>query len=63
MPHLPNWKEHENVGTDKPSKEPVEQFDKDYGKYNEGITEVNTDDRLPTANMPKAPDKSPYTLK
>lgn len=63
MSHLPNWQEYGvTTGQDKDSKEPVQEHDKNYGTYKDNITPVPTDDRLPTANMPKAPDPNPFAL-
>lgn len=64
MPHLPSFEEYsaEKVGQDAPSKDVCDQYDKDYGTYKNAVPEVPVDDRLPTANMPKAPDPSPFTL-
>jgi hypothetical protein len=63
MSHKQNWEEYgQTTGLDKPLKEAVEQHDKTYGTYKDNITPVPTDDRLPTANMPKAPDPSPFAL-
>jgi len=63
MPHLPNWQEFgEKVGVDKTSKSVPEEYDKIYGTSHDPVEDVPTDDKLPTANMPKAPDPSPFTL-
>ena len=63
MSHQPNWQEYGiTTGQDKPSKEPVEQHDKNYGTYKDAVEGVPTDDRLPTAQMPKAPDPSPFKI-
>lgn len=63
MSHLPNWQEYgEKVGPDKPSKDVTDEHDKTYGKYGDKTKEVPVDDRLPTANMPKAPDPTPFSL-
>jgi hypothetical protein len=63
MSHLPNWQEFgETTGQEKPVKDATEQYDKNYGTYKDAVDAVPTDDRLPTANLPKAPDPSPFTL-
>ena len=63
MSHQPNWQEYgETTGQDKPVKDATEQHDKNYGTYKDNIAPVSTDDRLPTAQMPKASDPNPFAL-
>jgi len=62
MPDKPNAEETSNVGQDKQFKDFTERYDSEVGTYKDNIVSVPTDDRLPTAQMPKAPDPSPFTL-
>jgi len=63
MPHLPNWQEMgQTTGSDKQT-EAVNEYDKNYGTYKDDIDAVPTDERLPTQQMPKAPDPSPFIVK
>lgn len=51
-----------DVGQDKTHKEAVEKYDAEHGTYKESIDTVPTDDRLPTAQMPKAPESTPFVV-
>ena len=51
-----------DVGHGKTHPEPVCKHDAEQGYYKDSITPVATEDRLPTAQMPKAPDPSPFVL-
>lgn len=62
MPHEPNWKEMGvTTGSDK-QKEAVDAYDANYGKYADKIDTVPVDDKLATAQMPKAPDPAPFVV-
>lgn len=52
----------EGTGQDSADKEPIEKYDSKAGKYKDNIESVSTEDRLPTSQMPKAPDPSPMKL-
>ena len=62
MPDKPNFEEFSDVGADKPVKDVNDSYDKRYGTYKDAIQDTPVEERLPTANMPKAPDPSPFTL-
>jgi hypothetical protein len=66
MSHLPNHEEYGSKTSSDPSvqKEPVNIHDEIYGTYDDAVNKVvNVEDRLPTANMPKAPDPKPFAVK
>ncbi len=50
------------IGQDRTYKDATEAYDADKGKYAENVSNVPTESRLPTVNMPKAPDPSPFNL-
>lgn len=62
MPDKPNFEEAKDVGQDKPLKDFTERYDAEVGTYKDNIVTVPVDDRLPTAQMPKAPDPDPFKL-
>lgn len=62
MPDKPNHEEARDVGQGKKFNDFTERYDSEVGTYADNIAPVPTDDRLPTAQMPKAPDPSPFTL-
>jgi hypothetical protein len=49
-----------NIGQDKPTKTPQDEYDSKHGSYSDGLEKLSTDERLPLAEMPKAPDPKPY---
>jgi len=51
-----------DVGQDKSHKDATEKYDAEHGTYKDGTDSVSVDDRLPTAQMPKGTDPSPFTL-
>ncbi len=50
------------VGQDRARKTIVEAHDSDHGVYTENVDTVPTEQRLPTTQMPMAPDPSPFNL-
>jgi hypothetical protein len=62
MPDKPLAEEAKDVGQDKPLKDFTERYDAEVGTYKDNIDTVPVADRLPTAQMPKAPDPNPFTL-
>ena len=62
MPDKPNYVEAAEVGQDKPLKDFTERYDAECGTYKDNIVDVPVEDRLPTAQMPKAPDPSPFKV-
>ncbi len=54
-----------NVGHDRPYKDAAEAHDAEHGTYVDGVDGAggeSAENRLPTANLPKAPDPSPFKL-
>jgi len=62
MPDKPLHEEAKDVGQDKAHKDFTERYDAEVGTYKDNIESVPTADRLPTAQMPKAPDPDPFKL-
>jgi hypothetical protein len=50
----------EDVGQDSATKTPQDAYDKAHGSYEDEISEMGTEKKLPLAEMPKAPDPKPY---
>jgi hypothetical protein len=50
----------DGVGQGKASPEPVDAYDNAHGKYEDKLSEMPTEKRLPLAEFPKAPDPKPY---
>ena len=50
----------DGVGQGKASPEPVDAYDKVHGKYEDKISEMPTEKKLPLAEFPKGPDPDPY---
>lgn len=62
MPDKPLYIEFGNAGAQS-QKDAAELFDERYGKYKNPVEENhNTESKLPTASMPKAPDPSPFKI-
>lgn len=63
-PDQPNWQEMGiTTGSDKQT-EAVNEYDKRYGTYKDKVQDVvDVNDRLPTTQMPKAPDPAPFVTK
>jgi len=40
----------------------VTKYDRENGSYKDEVVAIPEEQRLPTVNMPKAPDPSPFTL-
>lgn len=51
-----------SIGQDRQYQDAVDAHDADHGEYGDNIENVPTDSRLPTTNMPQAPDPNPFTL-
>jgi hypothetical protein len=62
MPDRPLHEEAVDVGQEKQFKDFTERYDSEVGTYKDNIVAVPTEDRLPTAQMPKAPDPMPFKL-
>jgi hypothetical protein len=61
MPDQPNWKEMGEPSGPAAEKDAAKVYDERYGTYKDAVNEVvDVNDRLPTAQMPKAPDPSPF---
>jgi hypothetical protein len=64
MSHLPN---HEEYGPPKSGsdiqKDVAQVHDGIYGTYKDDVEGVPADQRLPTVQMPKGPDKMPFVTK
>ncbi|MEE9592241.1 MAG: hypothetical protein V3W28_01520 [Thermoplasmata archaeon] len=50
------------VGQDRTYKDITEAHDADKGTYSDNIEAVPTDSRLPTSQLPQAPDPSPFVV-
>ena len=51
------------IGQDKAYKDATDEYDAGKGSYTEQVTTgEDAGPRLPTADMPKAPDPSPFNL-
>ena len=59
MPHLPNHEEFREAGQ---TKDATDVYDANYGEYKNPVEAVPVDERLPTAQMPKASDPDPFKL-
>jgi hypothetical protein len=62
MPDKMNHEEAADVGQDKAHKDFTERYDAEVGTYKDNILPVPTTERLPTSQMPMAPDPSPFKL-
>lgn len=52
----------DQIGQDRTFKDAVEADKAANGTYEDKVTSVEPEQRLPTTQMPKAPDPSPFTL-
>lgn len=50
------------VGQDRQHQDAVDAHKADHGTYTETVDTTPTEQRLPTQQMPKAPDPSPFNL-
>ena len=62
MSHLPNWQEYGLKATQDAKKDATDIHDETYGKYQEPVEAVPSEERFATAQMPKAPDPSPFQV-
>jgi len=51
-----------DVGQGKSHSDVTEKYDSAAGKYQDKITPIATEERLPTTQMPKGADPSPFVL-
>jgi hypothetical protein len=52
----------ENVGQGRTHEDATEAHDAEHGTYNDAVQQVEPAQRLPTTQMPEAPDPSPFVL-
>lgn len=50
------------VGQTGSTKDYVDKYDAQHGKYDDTVNKVSVEERLPTVSMPKAPDPSPFSI-
>lgn len=50
------------IGQDKTYKDAVDAYDAEHGTYADKVDDTNTASRLPTVNMPLAPNPNPFVL-
>jgi hypothetical protein len=56
-------KDINNVGAGKGHEDVVSAYDAEHGKYVDNVPpSTSPEERLPTVNMPKAPDPSPFSI-
>jgi len=58
----PNADKYVQSGAEAP-KDPIKAHEEAHGTYSDATDGVPTDQRLPTAQMPKGPDKTPFMTK
>ena len=58
---MENFEKYANVGSEQ-GKDATEEFDNQHGTYKDAVEEVGTMERLPTVNMPIAPDPMPFKI-
>jgi len=51
-----------NVGLERTYKDATEGHDAEHGTYKDSADDMPVEQRLPTADMPKAPDPSPFKV-
>jgi hypothetical protein len=51
-----------SVGQDRTYKDSAKAADATHGTYNDAANQGEPEQRLPTTQMPKAPDPDPFTL-
>jgi hypothetical protein len=62
MPDQPLWVEFANAGAAS-QKSAADLFDERYGKYKDEVADnKDTESKLPSASLPKAPDPSPFKI-
>jgi hypothetical protein len=63
MPDKPNFEEFSGVSSTT-QKEAVDIYDANYGKYRDAVDDDKDQlSKLPHADLPKAPDPKPFTIK
>lgn len=52
----------DDIGQDRTYNDAVDKYDANHGKYKDNAENLPEDTKLPTGNMPKAPDPSPFKM-
>lgn len=51
-----------DVGQDRTYTEPTKKYDAGQGAYKDNVEGMPQDDKLPTGELPQAPDPSPFKI-